>query len=297
MVDTVFFWLASLFVRLVQLLPLQCVALAGRAGGFLFYYLDFRHRRVAVNNLCDSLGNSRSQKEIVSIAKENFCRIGEVYLSAIKTAAIPNDKLASFLKAKGGENINLSRREDGSLPSLMFAIGHFGNFELYAKTGVLVPDFELSTTYRGFNMPWLEKLIFSLRKRSGISFFERRRDGAALRMFMNRPGTITGLLCDQSAGRKGLMLPFFGRLCSVTPSPALFSLRYNLALHVCFCRRLGLGRWELEVCPEIQTVSNGHPRPIEDIMMDVNKLFESFILEDPANWFWFHNRWKTYSPT
>ena len=230
--------------------------------------------------------------EIISIARENFCRIGEVYFSALKTAAIPTEKIGSVLSSKGRENISLAKQKDGSLPSFLFALGHFGNFELYAKSGVFVPGFEISTTYRGFRQPWLEQLILSLRRKSGVSFFDRRWDGEKLRAFMNRPGTITGLLADQSAGRSGMRLPFFGRPCSVTPAPALFALRYNLSLHGCFCRRLGLGRWEIDVGPEIPTHYHDQARPIEDIMSDINSQFESFILEDPANWFWVHDRWK-----
>ena len=291
-VNSLFYYLARFFIGVIQLMPLKVVALAGRVGGFLFYFLDVRHRRVAVNNLLASLGNSHSKKEIISIARENFCRIGEVYFSALKTAAIPTEEIGSVLSTKGEKNISLAKRQDGSLPSFLFALGHFGNFELFAKSGVFVPGFDLSTTYRGFRQPWLERLILSLRKKSGICFFDRRWDGVKLRAFMNRPGTITGLLADQSAGRSGLRLPFFGRPCSVTPSPALFALRYNLSLHGCFCRRLGLGRWEIEVGPEISTRFGGRARPIEDIMSDINSLFESFILEDPANWFWVHDRWK-----
>ena len=291
-VNSLFYYLARFFIGVIQLMPLKVVALAGRVGGFLFYFLDVRHRRVAVNNLLASLGNSHSKKEIISIARENFCRIGEVYFSALKTAAIPTEEIGSVLSTKGEKNISLAKRKDGSLPSFLFALGHFGNFELFAKSGVFVPGFDLSTTYRGFRQPWLERLILSLRKKSGICFFDRRWDGVKLRAFMNRPGTITGLLADQSAGRSGLRLPFFGRPCSVTPSPALFALRYNLSLHGCFCRRLGLGRWEIEVGPEISTHFGDRARPIEDIMSDINSLFESFILEDPANWFWVHDRWK-----
>ena len=153
-------------------------------------------------------------------------------------------------------------------------------------------SYELSTTYRGFRQKWLERLILSLRNKSGAKFFDRRWEAGKLRSFMKRQGTITGLLADQSAGRRGLRLSFFGRPCSVTPAPAILALRYNLGLHGCFCRRLGLGRWEIELYPEIPTRLNGHARPIENIMSDINSLYESFILEDPANWFWVHNRWK-----
>ncbi len=290
--DSLFYILARSFVFVVQLMPLKVVALTGRLGGILTYYLDERHRRVAVNNLFACLGNSHSKKEIRSLARENFCRIGEVYLSAMKTASIPGDKIGSVLSVKGAENISLAKREDGSLPSFLFAIGHFGNFEMYAKAGFFIPGYELSTTYRAFQQKWLERLILSLRNKSGTKFFERRSEGGKLRSFMKREGTITGLLADQSASRSGVRLSFFGLPCSVTPAPAIFALRYNLGLHGCFCRRLGLGRWELELCPEIPTRLNGHARPVENIMSDINSLYESFILEDPANWFWVHNRWK-----
>ena len=162
-VDSLFYILARSFVFVVQLMPLKVVALTGRAGGILMYYLDARHRRVAVNNLLACLGNSHSKKEIISLARENFCRIGEVYLSALKTAAIPGDKIGSVLSVKGAENLSLAKREDGSLPSFLFAVGHFGNFEMYAKAGFFIPGYEFSTTYRGFRQKWLERLILSLR--------------------------------------------------------------------------------------------------------------------------------------
>ena len=71
-VNSLFYYLARGFIGVIQLMPLKVVALAGRVGGFLFYFLDVRHRRVAVNNLLASLGNSHSKKEIISIARENF---------------------------------------------------------------------------------------------------------------------------------------------------------------------------------------------------------------------------------
>ena len=273
-------------------MPLKLVVLAGRQIGFLFYFIDAPHRKVAVNNLTNSLGSSRSRKEIIALARENFRRLGEVYLSSIKTAHIPPEKLGNILAIKGSDRLDRSKREDGSSPSFMLAIGHFGNFEMYAKAGHNEPEYEICTTYRGFKQPWVDKLIKSLRSKSGCHFFDRRFDGGKLKAFMNRPKTFTGILADQSAGRSGILLPFFGRPCSTNPAPALFSLRYNLRLHGCLCRRIGLGQWELELSPEIPTWENGQARSVEAIMADINATYERYILEDPANWFWVHNRWK-----
>ena len=277
---------------LIRLLPLKLVCFIGRQIGFVFYFIDTSHRKIAVNNLTNSLGNYHSESEITSIAKENFRRLGEVYLSVLKTAHISLKNLSDILSVKGLEHLDLSQRNDGSNPSFMFAIGHFGNFELYAHAGLFAPEFDVGTTFRGFNQPWVEKLVTKIRNRSGCHYFDRRYEGKKLMSFMKRPNSITGLLADQNAGRSGIKLPFFGLPCSTNPAPAIFSLRYNLRLHCCLCRRVGLGRWELELGPEISTHANGNARSVNDIMSDINATYEDYIREDPANWFWVHNRWK-----
>ena len=277
---------------LIRLLPLKLVCFIGRQIGFVFYFIDTGHRKIAVNNLTNSLGNSHSESEIISLAKENFRRLGEVYLSVLKTAHISLKNLSDILSVKGLEHLDLSQRNDGLNPSFMFAIGHFGNFELYANAGLFAPEFDVGTTYRGFNQPWVEKLVTKIRNRSGCHYFDRRYEGKKLMSFMKRPNSITGLLADQNAGRSGIKLPFFGLPCSTNPAPAIFSLRYNLRLHCCLCRRVGLGRWELELGPEIITHINGNARSVNDIMSDINATYEDYIREDPANWFWVHNRWK-----
>ena len=277
---------------LIRLLPLKLVCFIGRQIGFVFYFIDTGHRKIAVNNLTNSLGNYYSESEITSIAKENFRRLGEVYLSVLKTAHISLKNLSDILSVKGLEHLDLSQRNDGSNPSFMFAIGHFGNFELYANAGLFAPEFDVGTTYRGFNQPWVEKLVTKIRNRSGCHYFDRRFEGKKLMSFMKRPNSITGLLADQNAGRSGIELPLFGLPCSTNPAPAIFSLRYNLRLHCCLCRRVGLGRWELELGPEIITHINGNARSVNDIMSDINTTYEDYIREDPANWFWVHNRWK-----
>jgi KDO2-lipid IV(A) lauroyltransferase len=105
---------------------------------------------------------------------------------------------------------------------------------------------------------------------------------------------MLGLLADQSAGTHGLRLPFFGHDCSTSAAPAVFALRYNCALCVGVCYRVGLARWRIEASEEIPTHLDGHARPTEAIMRDVNKVFEAAVRRDPANWFWVHNRWKQF---
>jgi lauroyl/myristoyl acyltransferase len=290
--DSLLYLIARALVAFLQTLPLPWVARLGRMGGALAYRLDARHRRVALSNLTLCFGHEKSPEEIRALAKENFRRIGENYASAIKTAGMSPEALRPYFEFVGAEKI-LPHETNAGPQSRVVAIGHFGNFELYARFGQFVPVFQCATTYRGLRQHSLNRLMQSLRERSGCRFFERRSQGMELREAMNSSGLLLGLLADQNEGRGGLRLPFLGHECSTSAAPAIFALRYHCPLYTGICYRVGLGRWRIEAGDEIPTRENGKPRSTEAIMGDVNRAFEVAVRRDPANWFWVHNRWKT----
>ena len=288
--EKLLYWVALGLIRFLQALPLRMVARLGRGGGALAYMLDARHRNVALRNLENCFGKEKSAAEIKSLARENLRRIGESYACAIKTAGMPFEELKQYVEIAGAEPIMPSPKES-EVPNLVVAIGHFGNFELYARFGQFA-KIQCMSTYRGLPQPSLNRLMKSLREQSGSLLFERRTEGAALKAAMNGSGKLLGLLCDQHAGNSGLRLPFFGQDCSTSSAPAVFALRYRCRLFTGYCFRTGLARWRLELGREIATMENGKARSSEEIMLDVNRDFEEAIRRDPANWFWVHKRWK-----
>lgn len=293
--ETVLYLLARAVVSFIQILPLTWVAALGRAGGALACKLDARHRRVAERNLTMCFGDEKSPEQIAALARENFKRIGENFACAVKTAAMEYEALRSRVEFAVPAALR-PPPGGGKARSVVVAIGHFGNFELYARFGQFTHAFQCATTYRGLRQASLTRLLQSLRERSGCYFFERRSDGAALKAFMNQPGVMLGLLADQHAGDSGLRLPFLGHDCSTSAAPAVFALRYHCPLYTGICYRVGLARWRIEAGEEIPTHQNGHARSSEDIMQDVNRAFEAAVRRDPANWFWVHNRWKAKKP-
>jgi len=277
------YYFARALIALIQSLPLPAVARIGRCGGALAYWLDARHRDVTLQNLQRCFEKEKSPREIKGIARENFRRIGENYCSAIKTAAMNAEELRPCVEFVGVERLLPPRR-------MVVAIGHFGNFELYARFHQFAPGYRSATTYRALKQPALNRLMQSLREKSGCLFFERRTDGKLLRAAMHDSNLILGLLADQSTS--GLRAPFLGRQCSTTLAPAVFALRYDCELFTGFCFRVALAKWRLELGDAIPTHENGSPRSSEDIMRDVNRSFEAAVRRDPANWFWVHRRWK-----
>jgi lauroyl/myristoyl acyltransferase len=287
--DTVIYFIARGVIAFLQALPLVWVARLGRAGGALAFWFDGRHRRVALDNLTLCFGREKSPEEIHALARENFRRIGENFAGAVKTAAMTPWQMLPYFDLTLARSI-LPHEADAGPQSRIVAIGHFGNFELYARFGQFVPIFKCAATYRALKQPALNRILLSLRERSDCRFFERRQEGAALKAAMNDTGLLLGLLADQSS--KGVRVPFLGHDCDTSTAPAVFALRYNCPLHTAICYRIGLAKWRIEVGDEIPTRENGEARPIADIMRDVNHMFEIAVRRDPANWFWVHRRWK-----
>ena len=289
--NALLYGLGRALLAVIQALPLTLVARLGRLGGAVAYLVDARHRRVALENLRRVFGDTLDPAARRRLARENFRRIGENFACGVKTAFLSDDALSACLEVGGQEH--LGPASPGSAgPGCVVAIGHFGNFELYARCGRYWPGYRYATTYRALRQPALNRLFQTLRARSGCLFFERRSEAGALRAALSQSRLMLGLLVDQHAGDHGLRVPFFGADCSTSTAPALLALRYQCALHVGICYRTRLAHWRIELGPAIPTRQNGHARPLADIAGDINRAFEAAIRRDPANWFWVHRRWK-----
>jgi KDO2-lipid IV(A) lauroyltransferase len=290
--ERLLYFIALGLIGFLQALPLRWAARIGRGGGALAYVLDARHRRVAQSNLAMCFGAERSPAEIRALAREHFRRLGENYTCAIKTAAMSWEDLQGSVEFVGWDKaIPPDPRQP--MRSIVVAIGHFGNFEIYARLGQFRPHIQGATTYRAFSQPSLNRLLQRLRQSSGCAFFERRTEAAKLKAWMTPSRHALGLLADQHAGTGGVRAPFFGHDCSTTASPAVFALRYDCGLYTAICYRVSLGKWRVELSDEIPTRElDGAPRSIEAITGDINRAFEAAVRRDPANWFWVHNRWK-----
>ena len=93
---------------------------------------------MALRNLTQCFGREKSPAEIRALARENFRRIGENFACAIKTAAMTFDELRPHVEFVGNPR-SVSPPADREPQSVVVAIGHFGNFELYARFGQFAP--------------------------------------------------------------------------------------------------------------------------------------------------------------
>ena len=188
------YYVGRVILFFLGLLPVRLMAYMGRGVGEVVYWIDKRHRNVAIKNLTLVFSKEKSKEEILALAKENFKRVIEAYFSAIATLQkSPETVLKHYLKVYGAENVPPNDPAIYSGKSRVALIGHFGNFELYAKVAPLLPHLQFATTYRGLDNKVGDALLSALRSNSRCLYFERRSEGKKVCDLMSRGRSIAPL--------------------------------------------------------------------------------------------------------
>ncbi len=289
---TLTYYVIMTVVTVVRCLPLLWVARLGRFCGALAYRLDGRHRRRALDNLRMVFGDEWKGESVESLAKENFLRLGENYACAIKAAYMSNEELKPYVEVRGGHHL-ADPIDEPQTRNRVIAIGHFGNFELYARLGNFAGFSNGGTTYRALKNPAANRVMEELRRRSDLSYFERKKDVNALKTRLREGGLALGILSDHHAGGGGIASQFMGHACSVTPAPVVLAMRYRAGLFSAVVYRTSLAHWTIEVGPEIPLRTEAGLRSVDEVTLEVQNILGDAVRRDPANWFWVHNRWRT----
>ena len=109
--ETALYLIARCIIVIISCLPLKLVAWSGRRAGAIAWYLDKRHRNVALQNIQASFPE-KNENEIRKIAQENFRRLGENYASVLKTGCMKNGAISEILTIEGYEVIDAILKEN-----------------------------------------------------------------------------------------------------------------------------------------------------------------------------------------
>jgi len=173
---------------------------------------------------------------------------------------------------------------------------HLGLWDL---VGVLARQWgvRLVGVYRPLKNPYMDRLVRGHQDACGQVMVAKRYALPALLRVLRQRGYI-GLLPDQHAGDQGLWLPFFGRLASTTPAPAILALRTGVPIVTGYVVRLpGLYRFEMFNDEPIIARSSGSPvADVRRITLDISRRFEGYARQYPEQYLWVHRRWRTPPP-
>ena len=274
---------------LISLFPLRLLFALGRTLGFCGWLLLPKYRQLAFRNIDIAFGGEKSSPEIRRVVRRHFQRLGANLLCGLKLAAMPLEKVRERVTV---ENAEAPEHELRSGRPVIFVLSHIGNWELQAQMFPPITDFvRNSTIYQPLANRYIDRHVRALRARAGVELFDRR-EGFQKAIELLRSGGAIGILSDQHAGDQGLWVPFFGKLASTTPLPALLTKRTGAALLGTAIYTEGPGRWRMVFADRIDAAGDS----VEAMTAKANELIETQIRRAPEDGFWLHNRWKTPRP-
>jgi len=169
--------------------------------------------------------------------------------------------------------------------------GHVGNWELLAAS-VAAAGYAITVVGRRVNDLRFNSLIVGFRRRAGLEVLSRDdpRFVAAVREALGR-GRIVALLIDQDTRGAGVFVPFFGRPARTPPGPAVLALRAGAPVLTVFIRRRPDGGHTIAF-ERIPVPARGRDTVVA-LTARLTAAIEVAIRSAPAEWVWWHRRWRT----
>ena len=249
-----------------------------------------RHKLMLVN-----LRNAypeKSDAEIEAIAMESWGHMGRLaaeYVFLDRLFDFDPESSEPGRVEVSGIPLFLDLR-DNPRPFIVFT-AHSGNFELLPVAGAA---FGLTVTvlFRPPNNPYVAQKVFDFRSaRMGKLVPSHAGSSFALARQLEA-GQGVGVLVDQKF-KKGLKTKFFGIDTTTNPLVPKLVRQFNCEVYPARCIRLPGNRYRLEIEPKLELPRDekGNLNLAETAQM-LNDKVESWVREYPAQWLWYHDRWK-----
>jgi heptosyltransferase-2 len=289
MLDFVVYLLYRAGLSVVAALPLPFLFGFGEFLGDCAWMFSGKYRRLATRNLEIAFANEKSPRELRQLVRRHFWRLGANLLCSAKLTQMPPEKILERVEV---ENIESMAREFRAGVPVVLVLSHIGTWEVFAQ---LMPKFfgfvRGASVYQGLGNRFIDKHVRRTRSHTGLELFDRH-DGFEPVIDLLRSGGGVGVLSDQHAGDHGVWTPFFGRLASSSPLPALLAKRTRAALIAAGVYTTGRARWRMVFTDRFDEAGAS----VAVLTSKINQVIEQQIRRAPEDWFWVHNRWKTPEP-
>ncbi|HEY6841956.1 MAG TPA: hypothetical protein VI114_12105 [Chthoniobacterales bacterium] len=267
-------------------LPLPWTFRLGQAVGFFGYLVLAKYRKQASVNVRIAFPEW-TKKQVQKNGRDHFQTV---------TANLLCSLVLTQKSHKANSYIDISQLlaaipKIKAASSVIWVINHVGNWELFILAPRWLQNPLWAVIYQKLSNGYLDRHVQRSRESSGVLTIDRT-EGLHRGVTVLRNGGMLGVLIDQHAGDKGVWTPFFGRLASTTPFPAVLAKKTGAALMPVSIVTSGIARWRVEVDDFIPS----RDASTAEITARINLSLEKQIRKNPSDWFWVHNRWKTPNP-
>lgn len=184
------------------------------------------------------------------------------------------------VKVINQENIEMLR--NGGL----FFSGHIANWEVSPRVSA-IRGINVSLIYRHANNQKVDQVISNERSKQNISIISKGSRDVKKILTSLKEGKTIAMLIDQKIN-EGRDILFFGKAAKTATSIPKLAKSFNCQIITSQVIRNQGANFTVKL-----TSMNLHENETaEEYMLRANKLLESWIYENPSQWFWLHRRYN-----
>lgn len=271
----------------VRVMPRRAVAACGAGLGGLFFLLDRRHRRIAMENVAAAFP-TRSPAEWRAIVRGAFAHFGRLLFAVLEFSALTPDAMLARVEFEGEDRVRLAHAMN---KGVLFVTGHFGYWEIQAMVHALrLPP--MAVLARPLDNRALNDLLERMRTRTGNSVIYRQ--GTLRRvMRMLQAGHGVGVLIDQHIlSRDAIYVDFFDRPAATTSAVAALAIRTGAPVVPLFALPIGDGRYRMIYEHPVDPPGGADAEAVREFTQRCTDVLEMYVRRHPELWLWMHRRWR-----
>jgi len=282
----------TLIMVCFRALPMRIGVLIGEFLGGMAYFVLSRDRSLALENLSLAFGE-KDASELRRIARGMFKNFGRGFVEVIHIPGLKTH-ITDLVTIQGREHVDRALKEN---KGLLWITGHIGNWELMPVTFAQI-GYGVNVVARPLYDARINVLLENMRAECNIKTIARGNRSSMREIFrVLKRNEMLGLLIDQDTKVPGVFVNFFNRKAFTPRGAAEIALRTGCPVVAGFIHRTGDGRHEIVVYPPLTLERTG--RWEDDILLNTQKftsVIEDEIRKYPADWVWFHKRWRHHPP-
>lgn len=264
----------------------------GRCFGLIFYLTDFHHRRITLINLRFAYKTEKKEKELRALARKNFEQWGMIGFEWLHMIALNRnglEKMKRRIHVEGKEYLIKAKKKNRSV---ILVSAHFGNWE-YAHLYFADIFNRLTFIVRKIDNPFIEKLRVANNEGFGVNILYKE-NGLRTAIKNLKKGEDLVIFADRKANlNEGIPCRFFGQKTSTLPLVYALANKFKIPIVPMFIFRCDdMVNHRLVFFPELDI--EGMDKTEGTQLQNDN--IEKAIREHPAQWLWFHRKWKCYHP-
>lgn len=275
----------------LRLLGFPGIELLGNGVGHLIWYFVPSRRRLAVRNIMRHLG--MMEKDAEKTAHASFCHTGRSFLEILLTGRFGMN--SPRLRIESPELMEKLRSCDRPIVA---ATAHFGSWELLAS--MLGQLYEAPrprmVVVRRYHDEAVQTFIASCREATGADMVGHRNAAMSVIRALHHKGIVAFLVDHNTSPAEAEFLPFLDEVAAVNMGPALLAVRAKSLIWPVALVRDGKDYvFRMQEPLDTTLLEGSRDEQVKQAAAFYTQAIERFIRENPEQWFWMHNRWKTRS--